>query len=153
MKHKNILFICHGNICRSPVAEFVFKKMVNDAGLQDAFNIESAATSREEIGNDIYPPAKRSMDAHGILYERRAARQITTADYDKFDYIVVMDERNISNAKKIVGEDSKAKISKLLGWAGINRDIADPWYTGDFEQSYSDIVQGCEALLEKLKNE
>ena len=148
---KNILFICHGNICRSPVAEFVFKKMVNDAGLQDAFYIESAATSREELGNDIYPPAKRSMDAHGIPYERRAARQITVADYDKFDYIVVMDERNISNAKKIVGDDSQAKISKLLSWAGINRDIADPWYTGDFEQSYSDILQGCEALLEKLK--
>ena len=147
---KKILFICHGNICRSPVAEFVFKKMVNDANLQDAFYIESAATSREEIGNDIYPPAKRSMDAHGIPYERRAARQITTADYDKFDHIVVMDERNISNIKRIVGEDSQNKISKLLSWAGVDRDIADPWYTGDFEQSYNDIVKGCEGLLKMI---
>lgn len=148
---KKILFICHGNICRSPVAEFVFKKMVSDAGMQSSFYIESAATSREEIGNDVYPPAKRSMDAHGIPYERRAARQITKADYDKFDYIVVMDERNITNIKRIVGEDSEGKISKLLSWVGVNRDIADPWYTGDFEQSYSDIVRGCTGLLEKLK--
>ena len=147
----SILFICHGNICRSPVAEFVFKNMVKEAGLETSFYVESAATSREEIGNDIYPPAKRSMDMHGIPYESRAARQITKADYDKFDYIVVMDERNISNIERIVGEDKLGKVTKLLSWADSDKDIADPWYTGDFEQSYEDIVTGCQAMLSKVK--
>lgn len=149
-----ILFVCHGNICRSPMAEFVLKNMINETpGLNPGdFVVESVATSREEIGNDIYPPAKNCMLMHGIPFESRHARQMTQADYDAYDYIIVMDERNIGNIKRIIGEDSKHKITKLLDWAGISRDVADPWYTGDFEATYKDVKAGCQALLDSLIN-
>ena len=137
-----VLFVCHGNICRSPMAEFIFKNMVNERGLTNQFYIESAAVSREEIGNDMYPPAKRELDKHNIPYERRRARQMTREDYDRFDRIYVMDESNIRRMKNIIGEDTEAKVHML-----INRDVADPWYTGDFTATYNDIVKGCEGIL------
>ena len=154
---KKVLFVCHGNICRSPMAEAIFKNMIKESGLPlDDYVIESAATSREEIGNDIYPPAKRCMDAHGIPYESRAAHQLTQADYDRFDYLIGMDENNIRNLKRIIPSDPDHKISKMLDWAhpdyvhGRKADVADPWYTGDFEQTYQDIVVGCRGFLDSF---
>ena len=153
-----VLFICHGNICRSPMAEFVLKDMVRKdkslAGIQ--FNIESAATSTEELGNDIYPPAKAKMLERGIHFEKRRARQMKKADYERFDYLIGMDDANIRNAKRICGfqpdkKDPECKIYKLLDFAGKNRNVADPWYTGDFEATYQDVTAGCRAFLEHLK--
>ena len=146
-----ILFVCHGNICRSPMAEFIMKDMVSRAGLTDESCIESAATSREEIGNDMYPPAKRCLAAHGIPYERRRSRQMTREDYAKFDYLIGADAANISNMTRIAGGDPDHKIFKLLSFAGEDRNVADPWYTDDFETTYADTVTGCRALLEYLK--
>ena len=154
---KKILFICHGNICRSPMAEAIFKNMIKTSGLpEDDYLIDSAATSREEIGNDIYPPAKRCMDAHGIPYQSRAAHQLTPGDYAKYDYLICMDENNMRNLKHIITGDPNHKISKLLDWAhpdyvhGRKKDVADPWYTGDFEQTYQDIVVGCKGFLDSF---
>lgn len=143
-----ILFVCHGNICRSPMAEFILKGMAPE----DGFYIESAAVSREEIGNDIYPPAKAIMREKGVTFERRAARQMTSEDYNRFDYIIGMDESNISRMNRICGGDPDGKISAILDFAGESRGVSDPWYTGDFEQTYDDIVRGCEALLEHIRN-
>lgn len=141
---KKILFVCHGNICRSPMAEFIFKNMINDRGLQDDYYVESAAVSREEIGNDIYPPAKAELALHGIPLERRRARQMTREDYDKFDIIFVMDESNIRRMNSIIGDDDAHKVRLLL-----EEGIADPWYTGGFDRTYRDIVKGCENFLEE----
>ena len=134
------------------MAEFVFKNMIKETpGINPGdFVIESAATSREEIGNDIYPPAKNCMMMHGVPFESRCARQMTRADYDYFDHIIVMDERNITNIKRLIGEDDQNKITKLLAWAGIDRDVADPWYTGDFEATYKDVIIGCKAIITSL---
>ena len=140
------------------MAEAVMNNMINESTEHSAeeFIVESAATSREEIGNDIYPPAKRCMDAHGIPYRFRAAHQMTSADYDRFDYIICMDENNMRNLKRIIASDPEHKISKMLDWAdpgyieGRSGDVADPWYTGNFEQTYQDIFTGCKALLEKI---
>lgn len=139
---KKILFSCHGNICRSPMAEFILKNMVRERGIADDFYIESAAVSREEIGNDIYPPAKAELTMHGIPFERRRARQMTREDYDEFDVIFVMDESNIRRMKNIIGNDDARKVRMLLAGG-----IADPWYTGGFAQTYKDIVRGCENFL------
>ena len=145
-----ILFVCHGNICRSPMAEFVMKEMVKNANLQERIYIESAATSTEELGNPVYPPARRIMAQHGIDCKNKTARQITRADYDNFDYIVAMDERNIRNMRYFFGNDPEHKVSLLLSWANENREVADPWYTGDFEATWRDVNLGCDALLKQI---
>ena len=146
-----ILFICHGNICRSTMAEFVMKDLVDKAGLAGMFYIESAATSREEIGNDTDPRTKRKLTEMGVPFERRKARQMTKADYNEFDYIIAMDDNNIRNMMRIIGSDTDDKVYKLLEFAGRNDGIADPWYTGNFDDTWDDVLEGCSALLEKLK--
>ena len=148
---KKVLFVCHGNICRSVMAEFIFKDMVSKADLADEFGIDSAATSREEIGNDIYPPAKRKLTEKGIPFGRHYARRVTAKDYDNYDYIILMDDENTRHIKRIIPDDPEGKISLLLPWAGRRGSVADPWYTGDFETCYRDILEGCTALLEKIK--
>ncbi len=144
-----ILFVCHGNICRSPMAEFILKDLVKDDCKE--FHIESRATSREEIGNPVYPPAKRKLKEYGISCEGKTAKQITTEDYNYFDYIICMDNNNLRNIRYVIGEDTKNKISLLMDWAGMKKDVKDPWYTGDFETTYRDILKGCEAVKNKLK--
>ena len=146
-----ILFICHGNICRSTMAEFIMKDMVRKAGREDDFYIESAATSREEIGNDTHRGTKAKLREVGVPFEKRAARQVTKADYDRFDYLIVMDEENIRGLKRIIGSDPEGKVFKLLDFAGKDRDIADPWYTGNFDDTYDDIMDGLTALMKKLE--
>ena len=148
----NILFICHGNICRSPMAEFVMKKLVREAGLQDRVEIESAATSREEIGNDIHPGTKQQLKKEGVPFTRRAARQLTAAEYTIYDYLIVMDHNNLRNLRRIIGEDTENRVSLLLSYRGENSDIADPWYSGDFESTYRDVLRGCKALLREIQN-
>ena len=145
-----ILFVCHGNICRSPMAEFVMKELVRRAGREHEFLIESAATSREEIGNDIHYGTRTKLREMGIPFRRRAARQITNADYDEFDYLVAMDDENEYYMNRWWAPDTDHKIVRLLSFAGKSRDIADPWYTGNFDQTYEDILEGCTAFLEKL---
>ena len=145
-----VLFICHGNICRSPMAERVFAELVRRAGREHEFEIASAATSREELGNPIYPPAARLLRAHGIDAGGHAARQVTAADYAYYDHLVLMDEDNRRNLLRLLGGDPDGKVSKLLSWAGRSGDVADPWYTGDFETTYRDVLQGCTAMLEQL---
>ena len=147
-----ILMICHGNICRSTMAEFVMKDMVRKAGLEDEYYIESAATSREEIGNDTHPGTKRKLTEVGIPYTKRRARQVTKSDYDEYDYLVIMDQNNLRNLNRIIDGDPDEKVFKLLDFAGKNRDIADPWYTGNFDETYDDVVEGCSALLEHLES-
>ena len=145
-----ILFVCHGNICRSPMAEFIMKDLVSERGLSDDFYIESCATSTEELGNDIYPPAKRCLQAHGIPFERRSARQMTSADYQRFDMIIAMDSWNIRNMRGFVNGDSEKKVSLMMEHCGRAGDVADPWYTGDFERTFRDISEACEGLLDSL---
>ena len=150
MKHR-ILFVCHGNICRSPMAEFVMKDLVKKAGLESHFFIESAATSTEEIGNDVYPPAKRKLAEHDISCKGKTARQMTRADYQRFDLLIGMDDWNIRNMTRIVGGDPESKIHKLLDYTTRRGDVADPWYTGDFEATWRDVEEGCKELLKSLK--
>lgn len=147
---KKILFICHGNICRSVMAEFVMKKLCRQAGVEEQFEIESAAVSREEIGNDIYPPAKRKLREKGIPFGFHAARQITQADYAYYDYIICADRSNLRWLERIIGEDTGHKVSLMMAWVGQTRDVADPWYTGDFEAAYQDIDVSCKAILKEL---
>ena len=147
-----ILFICHGNICRSPMAEFVIKKLVSDAGLSEQFEIASAATSTEEIGNPVYPPARRKLAEHGIGCEGKTARQMTRSDYQYYDCIVAMDRNNLRNLKRMFGEDTEHKISLLMDYTHRPSDVADPWYTGDFEATWRDVSEGCKGLLEFLIN-
>ena len=152
-----VLFVCLGNICRSPMAEFIMKSIVSERSLSDRFYIASAATSTEEIwngvGNPVYPPAKRELAKHGISCEGKRAVQITKADYGKYDYILGMEERNIRNILRIVGKDPEHKIKLLLDYSDHPRDIADPWYTGNFESTYRDVVEGCEGFLLYLERE
>ena len=145
-----ILFVCHGNICRSPMAEFVMKDLVEKNHRQNDFFIASAATSTEELGNPVYPPARRIMELHGLDCRGKYARQITAADYSGFDYLIGMDNRNIINMKRFFGGDPENKISLLLNWANIDREVADPWYSGDFEATWDDVTTGCIAVLEEL---
>ncbi len=149
---KRILFICHGNICRSPMAEFVMKDLVKKAGLEHQFEIASAAVSREELGNPVYPPARRKLAEHGIRCDGKTARQVTAADYAKYDHLVCMDRSNLRLLDRIIGSDPEAKVSLLLDHAGIHRDVADPWYTGDFEATWNDVLTGCAALLQKTSD-
>ena len=146
-----ILFVCHGNICRSPMAEFVMKDIVRKAGRETAFCIESAATSTEEIGNDVYPPARRKLAEHGISCLGKTARQMTRRDYERFDLLVGMDSWNIRNMKVICGGDPEGKIHMLLDFTNRPGDVADPWYTGDFEATWRDVLDGCQCLLKQLE--
>lgn len=147
-----VLFVCHGNICRSPMAEFLCKDMTEKSGKADAFYIESAATSREEIGNDIHRGTKSKLREVGVPFEKRAARQVTKQDYKDFDYLIVMDRENIRGLNRIIGADPDGKVYRLLEFAGLDRDIADPWYTGNFDDTYNDIMKGLTAFLEKIQN-
>ena len=145
-----ILFVCHGNICRSPMAEYVMKDLVKKSGHEDSFYIASAATSTEEIGNHIHHGTRTKMSEVGISTDDRVAVQMKRSDYDNYDYIIGMDHWNYKNILRIIGEDTEGKVSLLLEFAGSSRDIADPWYTGNFDQTYEDILEGCEALLQCL---
>lgn len=145
-----ILFICHGNICRSPMAEYVMKDMVRKAGCEAEFEIASAATSREEIGNDIHRGTKAKLREQGIAFEKRQARQVTKKDYEEFDYLILMDRENKRGLSRIISADPYNKVHMLLGFAGKDRDIADPWYTGNFDETYDDVVAGCQAFLQSL---
>mgnify|MGYP005807683823 CR=1 FL=1 len=145
-----ILFICHGNICRSPMAEFLLKSMVQEKGISDQFCIASAATSTEEIGNPVHYGTRKKLSEYGISCKGKYAVQMTRADYDRYDYLIGMDQWNIRNMQRIVGKDEKGKIRRLLDFTDHPRDIADPWYTGNFDITYEDIREGCEALLRYL---
>ena len=146
----NILFVCHGNICRSPMAEYVFMDMVRRRGLEEKYRAESAAVSSEELGNPVYPPAKRKLSELGIDCSAKRARQITGVDYSRFDLILAADRSNIRNMLRFWGGDPAGKIRRLLDLTGSPRDIYDPWYTGDFDTALSDIQEGCAALLDRL---
>ena len=147
MMTKKILFVCHGNICRSPMAEFVMKDLVRKAGLESQYHIESAATSTEELGNEVYPPAKRKLAEHSISCKGKTARQMTRNDYNRFDLLIGMDDWNIRNMQRICGGDPEGKIHKLLDYTYRTGNVADPWYTGDFEATWRDVLEGCQALL------
>ena len=144
-----ILFVCHGNICRSPMAEFVMKDLVKKAGRENEFLIESAATSTEEIGNPVHRGTKQKLAQVGISVAGKTARQMTKKDYEEFDFIIAMDAFNTRNIARIV-DDKDGKVSKLLNFAGEKGDIADPWYTGNFDETYEDVLRGCKGLLKYL---
>ncbi len=146
----HILFVCHGNICRSPMAEFIMKDLVRKAGLSSEISVDSVACTTEEIGHDMYPPAKKILTAKGIPFSPRRARLITQEDYEKADLILAMDRENLRRLTRLLGEDKAGKIRLLLSYTGSPREVADPWYTGDFEETYQDIAAGCLAVLEKL---
>ena len=146
-----ILFVCHGNICRSPMAEFLMRDLVKKAGLEGQFHIESAATSTEEIGNPVYPPARRKLAEHGIGCTGKTARQLRREDYERFDLIIGMDAGNLRGIRRICGGDPADKVRLLLDYAGRpGQEVADPWYTGDFEAAWRDIEAGCRGLLEEI---
>ena len=146
-----VLFICHGNICRSPMAEFILKHLLKADGLEKSFYVESAAVSAEETGNPIYPPAKRCLTEHGVPFDKdKRARRVTRADYDRFDHIICMDNSNLRWIRWVIPEDPEGKIHLLMSYTGVDRDVADPWYTGDFEEAYRDILEGCKAFLRYL---
>lgn len=154
MEMIKILFVCHGNICRSPMAEFILKKMVDEKGIGDKFYIASCATSTEEIwngvGNPVYPPAQRELKKHGISCGNKRAVQLTKSDYNKYDYLICMDEFNLYNMLDMLGGDPENKIRKLMSFTSRPGSVADPWFSGDFETAYNDIYEGCEGLLKEL---
>lgn len=153
MIHK-VLFICHGNICRSPMAEMVFKNMIRKQYLESLFYVNSAATSREAIGDGVHYGTRRKLAQMGIPCSDHRAVQVTRADYDKYDYLIVMDQRNVTNLMRILGDDPEQKVHMLLDFAGREGEsIADPWYTGNFDITYEDIVEGCEGFLSFLREE
>ena len=146
-----VLFVCHGNICRSPMAEFIMKKLVNEVGIADKFDIASAATSSEELGNPVYPPARRKLAEHGIGCDGKTARRITAADYAKYDLLIGMDNANMRNMNRAFGGDSEGKLKMLMDYTSRPGEVSDPWYTGDFERAYRDIDEGCRELLADLR--
>ena len=146
-----IMFVCHGNICRSPMAEFIMKKLVQEKGLEDQILISSSATSTEEIGNPVYPPARKKLAEYGISCEGKYAVQLKKSDYQKYDLFLVLDDNNLFNICRIFPSDPEKKIHKLLSYAKRSDSVADPWYTGDFEKAYQDIYTGCTALLEHIR--
>ena len=149
-----IMFVCHGNICRSPMAELIMRDLIKKNGLSDKFSVASCATSTEEIwngiGSPIYPPARDELAKHGLSDSSKRATLLRRDDYDKYDYFICMDSRNITNAMRILGRDPESKFSKLMSYTGEERDVSDPWYTGNFEVAYRDIFEGCTALLDFL---
>lgn len=145
-----IMFVCHGNICRSPMAEFVMKDLVKNAGLEKEFLIASSATSMEELGNPVHQGTRKKMEECGISTKGKYAVQLSRKDYDKYDYFIGMDQMNIKNIMRIFGEDPDKKVKRLLDYTLRTGDIADPWYTGDFEITYRDILEGCQALLKSV---
>ncbi len=149
-----IMFVCHGNICRSPMAEFIFKDLINKKGIAERFYVSSCATSTEEIwngiGNPVYPPAKRELAKHNISCDGKRAVQLKKSDYENYDYLIAMDTNNVRNIVRIIGSDKEEKVYKLMSFTSRGGDVADPWYSGDFETCYKDIYEGCCALLEKL---
>ena len=145
-----ILFVCHGNICRSPMAEFVMKALVKEAGCAGHFEIASAATSTEELGNPVYPPARRKLMEHGIRCDGKRARQLTKADYQHYDYLIGMDSANLRNMTRMCGGDRDGKIHLLLDFTDRPGSVADPWYTGDFDATWRDVNDGCKGLLGNL---
>jgi len=149
-KTYHILFVCHGNICRSPMAEFIMKDLVAKEALSGRFHIESAATSTEEIGNEVYPPAKQKLAEHGISCKGKTARQMTAADYNRFDLLIGMDRWNLRNMKAICGGDPDNKIHLLMDYTKRPGEVADPWYTGNFDATWRDVLEGCSALLESI---
>jgi len=148
-----IMFVCHGNICRSPMAEFIMKKLVADAGLSDRFLIASSATSTEELGNPVYPPARSELAKHGIGCSGKTAVQLRKTDYDRYDYFIGMDTANIRNMNRIFGSDKYGRIYKLMTFTGSGSDVSDPWYSRNFAAAYTDIENGCKGLLKKLMEE
>lgn len=146
-----ILFVCHGNICRSPMAEFILREKAKELGLEDTVIVASAATSEEELGNPVDPRAAAILHAHGIDCAEKRARQMCKCDYDAYDYLIGMDRMNVANMRRIAGGDPCGKMCRLLDFAANPRDIADPWYTGDFNAAFADICEGCTALLKRLK--
>ena len=150
-----IMFVCHGNICRSPMAEFIFKDLISECGLEHKFYVCSSATSTEEIwgdvGNPVYPPAKAELKKHGITCDGKRAVQLKKSDYDKYDLFVAMDSMNIRNIGRIFSSDPEGKVHKLMDYTDRKGDVADPWYSGKFDVAYRDIYEGCVALLETLK--
>ena len=147
-----ILFVCHGNICRSPMAEFIFKDLINKIGLADKFDVDSAAVSSEEIGNPVYPPAKKKLAEYGISCKAKTAIQIKNSDYEKYDYIIAMEEYNINRLKKIIPNDPDGKIKLLLDFTENPGDIDDPWYSGNFDITFDEILMGCKGILKYLKD-
>ena len=147
-----ILFVCHGNICRSPMAEFVMKHMTAEARLESQFHIESAATSREELGNPVYPPARKKLSEHGIDCTGKTARQLRSRDYHDYDLLSGMDHANLHNMHRICGGDPDGKIHLLLDYTSRPGDVADPWYTGDFDATWRDVAEGCQGILDQLTN-
>lgn len=145
-----VLFVCHGNICRSPMAEFIMKALVKDAGREGEFEIASAAATSEELGSPVYTPARRKLEAHGISCEGKRARLLQKRDYARYDLLIGMDKENMLGMKRICGGDPESKLHLLLEYAGINREVADPWYTGDFDAAWEDIYCGCTELLKLL---
>lgn len=146
-----ILFVCLGNICRSPMAEYVMRDLVRRAGLEEQIQVASAATSREELGNPVYPPARRKLAEHGITCQGHAARQMTAADYDQFDLLIGMDQNNLRNMNHICGGDPNHKLHLLMDYTDRPGEVADPWYTGDFERTWQDVLAGCQGLLAQLQ--
>lgn len=145
-----ILFVCHGNICRSPMAEFVMKDLVEKAGLADEFTIASAATSTEEIGNPVYPPVRQLLTRHGISCAGKTARQLQRGDYAAWDLFIGMDMANLRNMTRLFGGDPEGKVHALLDYTHRPGEVADPWYTGDFESTWRDVVEGCTGLLQSM---